>query len=154
MPAHLQGKPLLKSQCGPKKTEKELIIDPFAIGQLADHEHGLHIAALEAGRGQVTRHNPGAITRFTFKKPFKKTPHVQLTLCNATGNHVPTEIYLLADNGPAVDPEGFNVGIFAQPGHTAEFRYLAMTILESTSGESGTTEPKTSSSTKPKTAHP
>ncbi|KAL4878194.1 hypothetical protein BJY04DRAFT_221343 [Aspergillus karnatakaensis] len=131
--------------------------DSVTIGQLTDHEHGLHIAAIEAGTGHVTRQTPGTTTRFIFKKPFKKAPHVQLTLCNPAGNHVATEIYLLNDNGPAVDADGFSVGIFSQPGHTAEFRYLAMTILESSkpsTSEGDTTEPKKSDTTKPKTANP
>ncbi|KAE8148147.1 hypothetical protein BDV25DRAFT_142073 [Aspergillus avenaceus] len=145
-------------------------------GELTDHEHGLHIAAVEAGTGQVTRHDFGETTRFTFKKPFKKTPHVQLTLHRSPMTpREPMEVFLVAGEGPAVDREGFSVGTTAMPGHTAEFRFLAMTILESSKPSSGTaksstakskssssgakpktgtTKSKTGNKTKPKTADP
>ncbi|KAE8150658.1 hypothetical protein BDV25DRAFT_154052 [Aspergillus avenaceus] len=102
-------------------------------GRLWDNEHGLHIAAIEAGTGSVTRLPNGGATRFTFKTPFKKTPHVQLTSdfgTNTQRRYVPFQLYLLGNGAPAVDKEGFSVGIYSPVGHTETFRYTAMTILE------------------------
>ncbi|KAF4237716.1 hypothetical protein CNMCM8980_002375 [Aspergillus fumigatiaffinis] len=104
-------------------------------GGLWNQEHGLHITAIEAGTGSVTRQQRGGPTRFSFKKPFKHLPHVQLTMdCgeNPTAPFKDTFIFLLGDNRPAVDREGFSVGIVAPVGFTATFRYMAIGISEST----------------------
>ncbi|KAJ6021500.1 hypothetical protein N7540_007004 [Penicillium herquei] len=113
----------------------------MASGALWDNEHGLHLTALEAGTGSVTRLQNGGATRFTFKKPFKHIPHVQLTMDRGDNTSAPFKncfIYLLSNGGPAVDHDGFSVGIFAPVGFNTKFRYMATGISESTT----TTTPK------------
>ncbi|KAJ5356241.1 hypothetical protein N7517_010850 [Penicillium concentricum] len=118
-----------------------------AYGQVWDAEHGLQITAIEAGTGSVTRYQDGRATRFAFKKPFKHLPHVQITPDFGTDPSRPFKqnwIYLLGQGRPAVDREGFSVGIFGSVGHVTAFRYMAIGISERT------TTPKPAPKPKPK----
>ncbi|THC91513.1 hypothetical protein EYZ11_009021 [Aspergillus tanneri] len=40
------------------------------------------------GMGRITRYHDGRPTRFTFKKPFDQTPHVQITPDFAMGGQL------------------------------------------------------------------
>jgi hypothetical protein len=102
------------------------------VGQLWDNQHGVN-GTVEAGKGQVTRYANGQPTRFTFKKPFERTPNVQITpiLTNHHGAFQNFYFYLLnPSGGPPADKEGFYLGIFSNPGNSIEFEYFATDIYE------------------------
>ena len=86
----------------------------------------------------MTRYANGQPTRFTFKKPFPRTPNLQLTpiLHNRPGTFQNFYIYLLnPSGGPPVDKDGFYVGMFSNPGVSVDFEYFATDIFEDNEAE-------------------
>ncbi|GAB1207500.1 hypothetical protein APSETT445_006220 [Aspergillus pseudonomiae] len=86
---------------------------------------------IEAGTAKITRYQDGRPTRFTFKKPFQKAPHVQFTPDfgdNPAAGFKQSWLYFLGQGKPAVDKEGFTVGCFTDVGHELTFRYTAIEI--------------------------
>ncbi|KAJ5883093.1 uncharacterized protein N7473_009979 [Penicillium subrubescens] len=95
--------------------------------QLRDDLHGVN-GEVEAGKGQITRYANGQRTRFTFKKPFARTPNVQITpiLSNRSGAFQSFYLYLLnPTEGPPVNETRFYLGIFSSVGNTVQFSYFA-----------------------------
>ncbi|KAE8143069.1 hypothetical protein BDV38DRAFT_277875 [Aspergillus pseudotamarii] len=105
-----------------------------ATGQTYDSDRGQYWSGeIEAGTAKITRYQDGRPTRFTFKKPFQKVPHVQLTPDfgeNPSQGFKQTWLYFLSRGKPAVDKEGFSVGCFADVGYEITFRYTAIEIRE------------------------
>ncbi|KAB8258813.1 hypothetical protein BDV32DRAFT_151077 [Aspergillus pseudonomiae] len=105
-----------------------------ATGQTFDADRGQYWSGeIEAGTAKITRYQDGRPTRFTFKKPFQKAPHVQFTPDfgdNPAAGFKQSWLYFLGQGKPAVDKEGFTVGCFTDARHELTFRYTAIEIRE------------------------
>ncbi|KAL4995217.1 hypothetical protein BDV10DRAFT_188244 [Aspergillus recurvatus] len=95
--------------------------------------HGAHgaICRAEGGIGHITRYADGRPTRFSFERRFDRVPHVQITPDLGADPSVGFRnfwIYFLSNSGPAVDTEGFSLGVFTDVGHSVTFRWTAIEI--------------------------
>ncbi|KAL2816605.1 hypothetical protein BDW59DRAFT_153191 [Aspergillus cavernicola] len=100
-----------------------------AEGHVSQADHG-SIGQAEGGIGHITRFQDGRPTRFTFQRRFDRVPHVQITPeYDPSVGFTRFWIYFLSNGGPAVDNEGFSLGVFNDVGHTIAFRWTAIDII-------------------------
>jgi hypothetical protein len=100
---------------------------PTAVSQIT---HGT-IHQAEGGLGKITRYADGRPTRFTFQQPFTGVPQVQVTPDLGVDPYTAFKqfwLYFLSKEAPAVDSEGFSLGVFCDVGHTVCFRWTAIYI--------------------------
>ncbi|KAL4986501.1 hypothetical protein BDW68DRAFT_178719 [Aspergillus falconensis] len=89
------------------------------------------IGQAEGGIGYITRYADGRPTRFSFQRRFNRVPHVQITPDLGADPSVGFRnfwIYFLSNGGPAVDTEGFSLGVVTDVGHSVTFRWTAIEI--------------------------
>ncbi|KAL3440574.1 hypothetical protein BJX65DRAFT_290234 [Aspergillus insuetus] len=90
------------------------------------------------GQGKITRYADGWPTRFTFQQPFADVPQVQVTPDLGADPSTPWKqfwLYFLSKEAPAVNSEGFSLGVFGDVGHTVSFRWTAIYIASAGDSE-------------------